>query len=132
MDKFEIKKRIRDLLDKHLWPLRYSIDFCEEINQEAELHLSNRALDKMIVEVVNDNNVYLGESEKGLREGYGFEYSIDGVLYMGEWHENKYHGRGYLFSNHHCFCGLFSKGSYCDNTIITGAGVHMLLNQISD
>ena len=128
MDKFEIKKRIRDLLDKHLWPLRYSIDFCEEINQEAELHLSNRALDKMIVEVVNDNNVYLGKSEKGLREGYGFEYSIDGVLYMGEWHANKYHGRGYLFSGKRCFYGKFINGYYQDNNVLIGTGRQNLVD----
>jgi len=132
MDKLEVRLRIKNILDEKMWAYRYAKEFCQTISKESSHYLSIQSVDRMIVEENTNGYVFLGESEKGQRDGYGFEYSKDGVLYMGEWHENKYHGRGYLFSNHHCFCGLFSKGSYCDNTIITGAGVHMLLNQIID
>lgn len=122
MDKYEAKLRIRDILDEKLWAFRYAKDFCEMICKESTKHLTIHSFDNMIVEEDANGYVFLGESEKGQRDGYGFEYSKGGVLYMGEWHENKYHGRGYLFSGKRCFYGKFINGYYQDNNVLIGTG----------
>lgn len=128
MDKYEARLRIKNILDEKMWAYRYAKDFCETISKESTDYLSIHSVDRMIVEEDTSGYVFLGESEKGQREGYGFEYSIDGVLYMGEWHANKYHGRGYLFSGKRCFYGKFINGYYQDNNVLIGTGRQNLVD----
>lgn len=129
MDKFEAKLKVRNMLDEKLWAYRYAKDFCDVISKESMHYLSKQSVDRMIVEEGTDGYVFLGETKNGQRESCGFEYNLDGVLFMGEWHAGKYHGKGFLFSDYHCFCGLFRNGSYCDKNIITGVGSHMWVNK---
>lgn len=40
---------------------------------------------------------YKGQMRKGLREGKGTFYYVDGGYYEGEWRQNKMHGKGRLY-----------------------------------
>lgn len=128
MDIMKARLRIKNILDEKMWAYRYAKEFCKTISKESSHYLSIQSVDRMIVEEEISGYMFLGESEKGQREGYGFEYTIDGVLYMGEWHENKYHGRGYLFCGKRCYYGKFINGYYQDNNVQTGTGRQILVD----
>ena len=68
----------------------------------------------------NDNYIYKGSwNSKGLKEGFGTFLDSEGNKYIGEWKDDKFNGKGRLFSIY----GDYYEGYFCDG-VIEGNGLY--------
>lgn len=68
---------------------------------------------------------YKGEWKMGNKDGFGYNWRLDGYMYKGTWSNNLYHGYGTLFCSDK---EIEQKGTWREGRIINGIGKKKLKN----
>ncbi len=126
MNKYQARLYIKQRIEDFLLSFTNDIDFCDIVNNLADVHLSLKQIESAVLIEQNKNSFFLGAPSAMKEKGFGFEF-IDGSLYIGEWQYSNYHGYGYLFNKHVCHYGHFLNGTYNDNKTITSNNPHYLM-----
>ena len=129
-----------EMIDANYVPdSNFEKELCEEIalkdllkdafrNKATYISFGSKGyLDKLLVQIRRNFNVidltgddaslvgdYNGEMLNGKRTGYGICKYTNGVVYEGEWKENKYHGKGRL-SYPEGHMQEYLEGTFCDH-----------------
>jgi hypothetical protein len=87
--------------------------YCNDAETQRSLENTNQEElmnDRKII--YKDKSEYIGTTLKGLRHGKGLYKTPDGLVYEGEWKNNKYDGFGSLiYSDNSSYTGNFREGN---------------------
>ena len=70
-----------------------------------------------------EDNLYIGAKMNGMRHGNGVYFSTNGLLYVGEFFENRFHGEGILMQSNYLYFGCFV------NKVKSGEGMYWRWNR---
>ena len=95
---------------------------CEHVNY---LLNDSSIMEQLHYQEFDDGSFYLGFMQNSQREGYGINYHNSNHFYFGEWHNNSYNGKGFLFQANYCHYGDFLNGKRHGEGIIVGKNMYV-------
>lgn len=121
MNKIQASEKIWDIISDRQYSFQHVDGFYDLICQYRRALLSSDAIKSMLFQEFDDGSFYIGGASGGNREGLGTAYYSNGNFYMGQWHNDKYDGKGFFFNSSECFYGDFHNGNYHGDFLIVGS-----------
>ena len=110
----KVKKNVEDILENELKSIineyNQKVDILLQKFDEEKKFNQNIIIKRLNIDKIQktDEGIYVGNLEKGLKEGRGKFFFKDGDIYEGEWKKDKKEGKGvYLFNKGNKYEGDF-------------------------